>query len=155
MDDRCLDWEDGDPAELFHGMHFGLGFGPLSSYMTAQYEDSDGWDVETDPYSYFTMYTAMNHPSEEEALGWDFVGYDFTSGLFVEVDRYSCTYDPGFEVCGEVQIDPSTDGSGYVYRTGDFREDVGERFAFVTGSAWWYEDFPNLDLDLMKEGFSL
>ena len=28
-----------------------------------------------------------------------------------------------------------------------------EQFIFVVGNAWWYEDFPNLDLGLMKEGF--
>jgi len=160
VDDRCLDWEDGAPLDLFNGMHFGLGFGPLSSYMTTQMESYDWWDSDTDPYSYFTMYTAMNHPSDDESSGYDFIGYDFSTGLYVEVDEDACVdvdYDDGTTetVCGRFKIAPSEDGTGYVYRTADFREDEGSRFAYVVGNAWWYEDFPNLDLDMMKEGFDM
>jgi hypothetical protein len=37
---------------------------------------------------------------------------------------------------------------------GNQNVDVGTRTAFISGSAWWYEDFPNLDLSMMSEGFS-
>jgi hypothetical protein len=158
MDDRCLDWEDGSP-DLFHGMHYGLGLGPLSSYMTTTYEDTDWWDATTDPYSYLTMYTAMNHPNSESTLGYDFVGYDFSIGLYVEADPDSCAevLDADGEVaeviCGEFQIEDGDEAGSYQYKLGDHREDVGSRYAYIRGDAWWYEDFPNLDLNQMKEGF--
>ncbi len=152
---RCSDWEDGEPLDLFNGMHFGLGLAPLSSYMSTELLGTDWWDETTDPYSYFTMYTAMNHPNEDVSEGWDFIGYDFSGGLYVEVDKDVCVDSSvgGGTVCGEVQFDPADEDFVYNYRKADFREDEGERFAFIMGNAWWYEDFPNLDLDLMKEGF--
>ena len=126
--------------------------------METELSASADWDPATSPNAYFTMYTAMNHPNSEATSGYDFVGYDFSTGLYVEVDKDTCV-DVDFEdgssetVCGKVELDPSEDGTGYVYRTADFREDQGSRFAFIVGNAWWYEDFPNLDLNLMKEGF--
>ena len=159
MSDRCADWVDADYS-LFNGMHYGLGFGPLSSYMTDELTDADWWDDEVHPYTYFTMYTAMNHPSDEATSGYDFVGYDFTRAQYVEVDESVCaeridstTGEVTEEVCGQFLYEMTEDGSGYYYEPGDFREDVGSRYAFVNGRAWWYEDFPNLDLSLMREGF--
>ena len=31
-------------------------------------------------------------------------------------------------------------------------EDDGSRYAYTMGWSYWYEDFPNLDLDIMTEG---
>jgi hypothetical protein len=158
MTDRCADWEGAD-YNLFHGMHYGVGFGDLSSELSERFDGYTWWDSEVDPYSYFTMYTAMNHPNEESALGYDFVGYDFSSGLYISVDESVCVEVEDAEgevtevVCGQYEIEPSEDGSGFVYKTADFREDIGSRYAYVSGNASWYEDFPNLDLTQLKEGF--
>ena len=113
-----------------------------------------------DPYSYHTMYTAMNHPSSESASGYNFVGYDFTLSYYVDVDPDSCieNLDEEGEVesttCGEVLFEESDDGETFYYQQGNFNTDVGSRFALVKGNAWWYEDFPNLDLSMMGEGFN-
>ena len=110
-------------------MHYGMGLGPLSSYMTAELEDAEWWDASTDPYGYITMYTAMNHPNEEAALGYDFVGYDFSMALYVEADPDSCAevLDDAGEVaeviCGEFQIEEGDEAGSYQYKLGDIRED--------------------------------
>ena len=159
MDERCADWEGADYNQ-FHGLHYGLGFGDLSSFMTDELTDTDWWDDEVHPHTFFTMYTAMNHPNEESANGYDFVGYDFTRAQYAEVDESVCADFPAEEgeeaetVCGAFVIEWTDETeTSYYYEAGDFRENVGERYAFVSGSAWWYEDFPNLDLSIMTEGF--
>ena len=40
-----------------------------------------------------------------------------------------------------------------ILRPGNHNVDVGARHGYFQSSAWWYEDFPNLDLDIMGEGF--
>ncbi len=37
----------------------------------------------------------------------------------------------------------------------DVTEDVGTRYGYNSGNAYWYEDFPNLDLDILSEGVEL
>jgi hypothetical protein len=39
----------------------------------------------------------------------------------------------------------------YYYVWDDYTEDAGDRDAHLVGNAWWYEDFPNLDLSILKE----
>lgn len=169
VDARCYDWEDStgasvDPLAMFNGMHYGIALGDASTYMSEAYAEwaddpSSTWDPDVDPYSYHTMYTAMNHPSDG-AEGYNFIGYDFTSSLYVDVDPTSCVenLDDEGEVesttCGEVLFEESEDGDGFFYQQGNFNTDVGSRYAFVRGNAWWYEDFPNLDLSMMSEGFN-
>ena len=46
MGDRCL-YSTVD-LNVFQGMHVGLGLGPMSTYMTEQYEAADWWDPEGD-----------------------------------------------------------------------------------------------------------
>ncbi len=76
-----------------------------------------------------------------------------------EADPDSCqdyegTDEDGEEVtytqCGEVTIEEADGGYQYVWE--DIYSNEGERFGYVSGSAWWYEDFPNLDLSIMGEG---
>ena len=151
VDADCEGWYD-----TFHGMHYGLGFGDLSSYLLADIELATWWDPEIDPYGNFTSYTAMNHPDEDAEDGYNFIGYDFTRSLFVEVDRSSCVDLLGEDgtvsetVCGEVMFEASEDGGAtYPFKISDLREDVGSRYAYIHSAAVWYEDFPNLDLDMM------
>jgi hypothetical protein len=130
---------------LFDGMHFGLGIGPLSSFMTTEYEDLDDWDASTDPYNHASQYIAMNHPDSSTSLGYDFIGYDFNGMFFGQADMTICADG----VCGGFKADADDLLVG-----GDHRLDVGSRLAYVQGSAWWFEDFPRLDLDMMGSGFS-
>jgi hypothetical protein len=170
VDARCYDWEDStgasvDPVAMFNNMHYGIALGDSSTYMTDQYAEwaedpSSTWDPDVDPYSRLTMYTAMNHPSEESTEGYNFIAYDFTTALYVDVDPTSCVenLDDAGEVesttCGEVLFEESEDGESFPYQQGNHTENVGSRYAFLLGSAWWYEDFPNLDLSIMGEGFN-
>jgi hypothetical protein len=126
--------------------------------MTAQFADYDWWDPDTDAFSYFSMYTAMNHPNDESASGYDFVGYDWNSAFYVDADSSVCqdlvdeeTEEVYGEACGLVSVIEGEDGP--VYGAGNFNVDVGNRYAYVQGGAWWYEDFPNLDLSIMGEGY--
>ena len=139
---------------LFQGMHFGFGLGPLSSYMTTEFESTDWWDDEIDPFSYFSGYVAMNHPSSDSDLGYDFIGQDFNSGYYSGVDMDLCAdrEDEAGEVttiCGGLTVDEEG-----TYIPGNHNVDVGSRHGYFQSSSWWYEDFPNLDLGLMTEGFT-
>ena len=161
VDARCYDWIDSsgasvDALEMFNGMHYGIALGDLSSYMTTELTGADWWEEDTDAYAYHTMYTAMNHPSDSDA-GYNFIAYDFSSAYFVEADPESCVelLDEEGEVaqvvCGEPLTETRDDGE--YYKAGNFNVDVGSRYGFIIGNAWWYEDFPNLDLSNMAAGF--
>jgi len=140
----------------FQGMHLGIGLGPMSSYMTETYEAADWWEPESDPFSYLSMYVAMNHPDDEATSGYNFVGYDFNTAYYAEVDMDECMENLDEETgevlgttCGGIVVDED----GYLV-PGNHNVDVGSRTAFISASAWWYEDFPNLDLEILGEGFS-
>ena len=139
----------------FQGMHVGLGLGPMSTYMTETYEETDWWDPDSDPYAYHSMYVAMNHPDEDASSGYNFVGYDFNTAYYAEVDMDECVEetDEAGEVTGTVCGGLVVDEEGYL-SPGNHNVDAGSRIGFISGSAWWYEDFPNLDLDILGEGFS-
>jgi hypothetical protein len=96
----------------------------------------------------------MNHPSSESESGYEFVGYDFNSGYFSGVDMDICADredEAGevTEICGGWTVDEDDS-----FAPGNHNVDVGSRHGYFQSSAWWYEDFPNLDLSLMKDGFS-
>ena len=125
--------------------------------MTAEFEGSDWWadDAEAQQ-SYFTQYISINHPNEDG--GYKFIGYDWTSSIFVAADSEECaeleSTDPdgnpvSEEYCGLVETEEVDGGTNYVF--GDVYDVVNPQYGYVQGSAWWYEDFPNLDLDIMKD----
>ena len=73
--------------------------------------------------------------------------------FFGEVDMSVCAYLVDSTgslslVCGA----PVFDYYGALVG-GDHTVGVGSRVGIIEGGAWWYEDFPRLDLDLMGEGF--
>ena len=51
------------------------------------------------------------------------------------------------EVCGEFQV--NAEDSTYVLQNAD----LDPRLEPVSGGSFWLEDFPNLDLDLLKLGY--
>jgi hypothetical protein len=142
----CEGWKD-----TFDGMHYGVGFGDLSTYFTAELSSYEWWDDAVHSHSYFTNYTAMNHPEPGSSLGYDFIGYDYTRGAFFQADPTICF--EGTEVCGAVKLEPGDEPGSYFYIDGNFDEDIGSRYGFIKSTAWWFEDFPVLDLDMMGEGF--
>ena len=158
--DRCAELDEGHSLDTFDGMRFGIGMGPLSTYMAGEFESTDWWADDADAQaSYHTQYIAVNHPAETD-LGFNFVAYDWTSAIMVKVDPEKCVdvasgevvdADPesATQVCGEV-LTVEEDGSSN-YDLADQNENFGSRQVYVSGSSWWYEDYPNLDLDLMKE----
>jgi hypothetical protein len=122
--------------------------------MQETWADWDDWDEDVDPYAYFTGYIAMNHPEPTSDLGYNFVGYDFNPGYFSEIDMDLCAErvidaeGTTEEVCGGLVVDDED-----MLVPGNHNIDVGSRRGYFTSWAWWYEDFPNLDLDIMGEGF--
>ena len=78
--------------------------------------------------------------------------------MYVAADPSSCVEildedDDVIEVCGEPLTEWRDDGE--YYALGDFTADVGTRFGYIIGNAWWYEDFASLDLSEMGAGFDL
>lgn len=143
----CASLKQQGYPDILDGMHVGVGFGDLTSYLYEEY-----WGSFTDPElaeiepSVTGMYVAINHPSTTEPAGYDFVPYDWGSALFFEAtvetfplyDAYGTFYAP-------VAMATVTADNLLVYGTprGD---------AFVRGIPYWFEDYPNLDLSLLKEG---
>ena len=158
--ERCSQLDEGHSLDTFDGMRFGIGFGPLSAYQSGEFESTDWWADDLDAQgSYFTQYIAVNHPAETD-LGYNFVAYDWTSSIMVDIDTEKCVdlesgevvaADPESttQVCGEIMTVEEEGSTNY--DLADQNANVGSRHVFVQGNAWWYEDYPNLDLDLMKE----
>lgn len=149
--DRCYEldpavFEGGDPLVVMDGMHFGLGFGPLSDHLYDIYKEGDTFaDYEL---AYMTQYIAINHP--DGSGGYTFDAYDWNGGLYIETDFGACVdVDDGaggtFEVCGQPQVDADS-----YYVPGDTT--IEPRYNFVRGFSAWLEDTPNLDLSILKEG---
>ena len=154
VDERCDEWIDRDPLETFDGTHIGFGLGP----MTADFEDmletayADEWPDYED--SYLAQYVAVNHPADT-AEGYDFIAYDWNTAFFASVyDGYCTTLTESdgtvVDACGLVDLEERS--GTYYYEPVDASEDAGSRVVFAQGSIYWYEDFPNLDLDMMTEG---
>ncbi|MCO4748203.1 MAG: hypothetical protein KC912_25640 [Proteobacteria bacterium] len=116
-----------DLQNAFTGMHLGIGFGPMTTYL------EDAWD-ETTLLDYgdamFAEYIAMNDKNGA------FVGEDWTTGLHWQWD--DTTKEPLAVDGNYVPSDISTASS---YPNG-----------FLRGSPFWYQDFPLLDLSNLKDG---
>ena len=139
--ERCNDLENGYSLEIFDGMHFGLVFGGLSNYMLESYETTSWWAGNTDAQNaYFTQYIAVNH-------GNDFTAYDWASSIFIEADPNECDSNSG--VCGLIQTQSVSGNEEYVL--GNLNQNIGSRYGYVQGTAWWYEDFPNLDFNTLQD----
>lgn len=122
----------GQPMMKFNGMRFGIGFGELTEY------NANAWTEETlDEYGdfMFTQYIAVNHPVGD---GVEFVGYNWTTSFLWQWD----------EVGGEIITETSDEGELLVGQD----TQSGGASGWINSYAYWYEDFPNLDLDALAEG---
>ena len=134
IDDACwnLDpavYTDGMPLEMFNGIHFGMGFGPVSDSIVDWFGDYYA-DVET---SLFGIYQAVNHPDGDG--GYDFIAYDWSYSSLYEWDPKTTEVlldDKGYLIQANIG-DPNPQG-------------------LVQAGVKWYEDFPNLDLNMIKDG---
>ena len=163
MTERCFELDpdsyvNGDPIDAFNGMRVGIAFGEMTDHLNGVYDNYASQDSDFEEYwtenknSYMTQYVAINHPNSSEESGFDFIGYDWNTTFLVEVDMTVCEsveYDDGSveEFCGEFKVD--AEENTYMLANAD----LDPRLGFVSGSSSWLEDFPNLDLDLLKLGY--
>ncbi len=133
IEGNCTNWDPaiypgGGPIETFSGMHLGIAYGGFTDYLAEAWTETT---IEDYGDFMFTQFIAVNHP--DGAGGYDFKAYDWTTGFMWEMDTDN----------GNVSIDDKGNLTG----ASDF--DVG---GFTYGAAYWFEDFPNLDMSLLKEG---
>ncbi len=122
-------WTDGSPYATFDQMHYGVAFGALSPYL----EDLFGEDTMAEAEdSLFTSYTAINHPADGGGL--EFFGYDWVYSFLFAWD----------DTTHEVEVD----ADDYLVYTPHYDGGAG---GYVRSGAYWYEDFPNLDLTAMAD----
>ena len=116
----------------FNGMRFGMGFGELTEY------NASAWAEETiEEYGdyMFTQYIAVNHPVGD---GVEFVGYNWTTAFLWQWD----------DVGGEILTETTDEGDLLIGQD----PQNGNQSGWINSYAYWYEDFPNLDLDKLAEG---
>ena len=132
--------------DVLDGMHVGIGFGELSPYMRESYWSDFAGDYAIYEESVLGTYVAFNHPADN-ADGYDFVAYDWASAIFWggALQTLTLTDSEGNEFDADVFV-ATVDGSGYL----EFG--IAGASAFVRTYAYWYEDYPNFDLGLLKEG---
>ena len=149
--------DEGAWSTGLQAMHFGISFGELSDFfveeMPAWYESGfsednggPGSDIglayfEENKNGFITQYIHINHQDSSADEGFDFSGYDWNSGRMVNyaadgtLGLIPCSYDESID-CYDMAVDAIP----------------GERNALVLGDAYWYEDFPNIDFDLLALG---
>jgi len=143
-------------SSVFHSMHFGISFGDLSPFFEEKYPewyanwyqgdtDADGeddniqlWNARQD--SYFSHFISVNHPAQNEA-GYEFLGYDWNSATFF-----------GVEDDGTTQTEPCFGDDASECFVFTDASTPGARYGLTMGDAYWYEDYPNLDFNLLGEG---
>ena len=132
--------------ELFDGMHIGAGYGPITDYIRESYWEDFVDTAEYEP-SVVGSFVAMNHPNSEEPEGFDFIPYDWTTtihfqGESIEADVTDSTGETTTEQLIQVAVDSD---SRLIFGDPD---EPGLRRMY----AYWFEDFPNLDLNILREG---
>jgi len=138
--DNCGDLVDpeewGEDAQelmaTFDGLHFGMGFGPMTAYLEASLAPEY---VETYGSGMFAEYIAIN---DKDGV---FVGRDWTTGTLYQWDEEThwVVYDEhGYAVVQAV----SPAGS----------EPPPMPNGFINSFAYWYQDFPLMDFDNLQDG---
>ena len=123
-----------DPAVMpdfmapFNGMHFGVAFAELSPIFQELYADL----LTDDPPSHSTQHIAVNHP--DGSGGYDFIAYDWTAGTMFQHDA-------------DRALSLRRRSSGRVLDSGTYPDPI---VGYTRGYAYWYEDFPNLDLTIPR-----
>jgi hypothetical protein len=144
-DERIYTVTDEGYADItIEGMHFGLSYGALTaeheSRLSESYENSDiGTYFEDNKGAFVSQYIHMNHTDVNAADGFDFTGYDWNYARLAAVNTdgtigtVPCDWDDTLDCYDLVEYD-------------------GTKNVFSASDAFWYEDFPNLDFDLLTLG---
>jgi len=132
-----------DLLEAFDGMHFGYGWGQQTDYLKGAFEPATLADEEF-MSAWLASYVAIN-----DAAG-DWLAYDWTFGFAFQWDIVT-----GYLVTVPDPDPPAT----YPDRQLLVRQPVTDIPAgdplppmYIRSSAWWYQDFPLLDLSNLKDG---
>ena len=148
-DDGCafaLDsdlWGDGGSELLnsFTTFRFGIGFGPLTEYLQSAWQDEAGeWANETIEelsVGMMTSYIAINDAEGANDSTEAFEGFDWTTSVAFELD----------DTTGELVADE--EGLLQVIDVTGANETP---VSYIRSFAYWYQDFPLLDLDDMGTG---
>lgn len=126
-------------------MHLGIGLGEMSTYIYEEVWDSFEGDLADIEGTVSGAFIAMNHP--DGAGGSDFKAYDWGYASFFEGSLDEGVYvDDG--AGGEIEVDMVTatvDDEDLLVRS-----TAGET-GFFRLSSYWFEDFPNLDMDALGD----
>ncbi|MEQ1503579.1 MAG: hypothetical protein ABMB14_15180 [Myxococcota bacterium] len=114
------------------GAHFGMGFGPMTTYLSDAWSDQTLADLGP---SMMAEYIAIN-----DSAG-TFVGIDWTTAIAFEFDE--ATNEPAADASG-LLIGVPVDGLG---AGADFPAAV-----YIRSFAYWYQDFPYLDFTNLTDG---
>ena len=129
--------DDGvDLQSSFINIHFGIGFGPMTDYLAEAWQDDDGeWasDAIADiAPAFFAMHIAINDDAGTFEL------FDWTTAYAFEWD----------DVTGEPEL--NEDETEYVQH--DMTSETSLPPVYIRSSAYWYQDFPLLDLSNLGDG---
>jgi hypothetical protein len=136
--------DEGYAVITIEGMHFGLSYGALTaeheSRLSESYETSQIGDYFEDNKSAFvSQYIHINHSDVNATDGFDFTGYDWNYARLAAVNTdgtigtVPCDWDDTLDCYDLVEYD-------------------GTKNVFSASDAFWYEDFPNLDFDILNLG---
>ena len=134
-------WGEGgvDLLEPFTTFRYAFGFGPMTEYLEAAWQDDDGnWlseDIEEFSTAFMAHYSAIN---DEDG---NFVLEDWTTAY---------AFDYNAET-GEIPTETDADGNE-VYITLDMSVAGELPPTFIRTNAYWYQDFPLLDLSNLGDG---
>jgi hypothetical protein len=116
----------------FDGMHFGMGFGPMTEFLQGVWSPQI---LETQGHGMFAQYIAIN---DKDGV---FTGTDWTAAILFkwDEDTHEIIFDEtGSAIAQEVSptgAEPPPLPNGYVFP-----------------KAYWYQDLPLMDLDNLKDG---
>lgn len=145
--EACLSLKDQGYPDILDGMHVGIGFGDITPYLLENSWDNFNGLAEWEP-AVNTMFIAMNHPNSTAPGGFDFLPHDWTSAAFFEAPVTEVELQDGegnlfTEDVATATVDPTD--STLVFG-------MPQTDALVRGFTFWYEDYPNFDTSLLKEG---
>ncbi len=124
-----------DLLDAFTLFRFGMGFGPHTQYLADAWQDDEGeWaspDIEELSVGFLTEYIGINDSTGA------FVLEDWTSALAFEWD----------DETGELVVDDED-----LLQILDVTAATTVPVSYVRSFAYWYQDFPLLDLDNLSDG---
>jgi len=126
------------------GMHFGISYGALTaeheSRLSDSYADSDIGDYfDANKEAFVSQYIHINHSDSSSDEGFDFTGYDWNyarlAGMNTDdtITTVPCEWDESLDCYDLVPYD-------------------GTKKVFSVSDSFWYEDFPNIDFDILNLG---